>query len=229
MGLIPGSGSFPGEVNGYALQYSCLKDSRDRGAWRAKVHGVPKESDTTEWLTPSVHLHMSVIIPCFPVSHNSRQGKMLVSHVSDSLRSHELWPAKLVCPWNSPGNNTGVGCHFHLQVIFPTQGLNLGLLHGADSLLPEPPEKPIGGEREWQNLLVCGFWFFFFFPPSQGQSISPANMTNRVLDRPHTMKHSLKANSYIAQASVCWKVYLHFPLISVQEVSNYREGREVKE
>ena len=30
---------------------------------------------------------------------------------------------------NSPGKNTGVGCHFLLQGIFPTQGLNLGLLH----------------------------------------------------------------------------------------------------
>ena len=33
------------------------------------------------------------------------------------------------CPWNSPGKNTGVGCHFLLYGIFPTQGLNPGLLH----------------------------------------------------------------------------------------------------
>ena len=38
-------------------------------------------------------------------------------------------PARLPCPWNSPGKNTGVGCHSLLQGIFPTQGLNLGLLH----------------------------------------------------------------------------------------------------
>ena len=36
--------------------------------------------------------------------------------------------ARLFCPWNSPGNNTGVGCHFLLQGIFPTQGSNQGLL-----------------------------------------------------------------------------------------------------
>ena len=35
----------------------------------------------------------------------------------------------LFCPWDSPGKNTGVGCHFLLQGIFLTQGLNLGLLH----------------------------------------------------------------------------------------------------
>ena len=33
-----------------------------------------------------------------------------------------------LCPWDSPGRNTGVGCHFLLQEIFPTQGSNLGLL-----------------------------------------------------------------------------------------------------
>ena len=38
-------------------------------------------------------------------------------------------PPKLLCPWNSPGKNTGVGCHFLLQGIFLTQGLNPDLLH----------------------------------------------------------------------------------------------------
>ena len=51
------------------------------------------------------------------------------SVVSDSLRPHGLQPSRLLCPWNSPGKNTGVGRHFLLQRIFPTQGSNLGLLH----------------------------------------------------------------------------------------------------
>ena len=38
-------------------------------------------------------------------------------------------PARLLCPWNSPGKSTGVGCHFLLQGIFPTQRSNLGLRH----------------------------------------------------------------------------------------------------
>jgi len=37
--------------------------------------------------------------------------------------------ARLLCPWNSPGKNTGVGSHSHLQGIFLTQGLNLSFLH----------------------------------------------------------------------------------------------------
>ena len=52
---------------------------------------------------------------------------MCVSHsvVSDSLRLCGLWPARLLCPWDFPSKNTGVGCHFLLQGIFLTQGSNL--------------------------------------------------------------------------------------------------------
>ena len=39
-GSIPGSGRSPGEGNDYPLQYSCLENSMDRGAWQATVHGV---------------------------------------------------------------------------------------------------------------------------------------------------------------------------------------------
>ena len=46
-GLIPGWGRSPGEGNGYPLQYSCLGDLMDRGAWWAKLRGVTKDSDTT--------------------------------------------------------------------------------------------------------------------------------------------------------------------------------------
>ena len=42
MGSILGSGRSPGEGNGNPIQYSCLKNSMDRGAWWATVHGVAK-------------------------------------------------------------------------------------------------------------------------------------------------------------------------------------------
>ena len=43
MGSIPGSRRSPGEGNGNPLQYSCLGNPMDRGAWWATVHGVTKE------------------------------------------------------------------------------------------------------------------------------------------------------------------------------------------
>ena len=45
------------------------------------------------------------------------------------LRPLWLWPTRLLCPWNFPGKNPGVGCHFFLQGIFLTQVSNLGLPH----------------------------------------------------------------------------------------------------
>ena len=42
LGSIPGLGLYPGEGNGYPLQYSCLENSMNRGAWQATVHGVAK-------------------------------------------------------------------------------------------------------------------------------------------------------------------------------------------
>ena len=54
--------------------------------------------------------------------------------MSNSLQSHGLEPTGLLYPWNSPGKDTGVGCHFLLQGIFPTQGSNPDLLHCRQTL-----------------------------------------------------------------------------------------------
>ena len=64
------------------------------------------------------------------------------SLVSHSLRPHGLYPARLLCPWDSPGNNTGVGCHFLLQGIFPTPGMNRSLPALAGGFFTtKPPGK----------------------------------------------------------------------------------------
>ena len=55
-GSIPGSGRSPGEGNGKPLQYSCLENSTDRGAWRAVARG-----DTTERLTRSNECLMTLL------------------------------------------------------------------------------------------------------------------------------------------------------------------------
>ena len=69
---------------------------------------------STTWLEP---IYIKVVVMVQSLSHLRL------------LRPHGLQPASLFCPWDSPGKNTGVGCHFLLQGIFPTQESNQGLLH----------------------------------------------------------------------------------------------------
>ena len=63
--------------------------------------------------------------PFAPLPHAS-----MLSHsvVSKSLGPFGLEVTMLLCPWDFSGKNTGVGCHFFFQDIFPTQGSNLWLL-----------------------------------------------------------------------------------------------------
>ena len=49
--------------------------------------------------------------------------------MSDSLQPHGPQPTRLLCPWDSPGKDIGVDCHFFLQGIFLTQGSALHLQH----------------------------------------------------------------------------------------------------
>ena len=49
--------------------------------------------------------------------------------MSNSLQPYRLQTARLLCPWNSPGKNTGVGSPSLPQGTFPIQGMNPGLLH----------------------------------------------------------------------------------------------------
>ena len=69
-------------------------------------------------------------------------ARSVPSVMSDSLQSYGPYPARIPCPWDSPGKNTGVGYHFLLQRIFLTQVSNLHLLHWQkDSLPMAPPGK----------------------------------------------------------------------------------------
>ena len=81
------------------------------------------------------------------------------SVVSKSLRPRGLYPARLISSWDSPGKNTGIGCHFILQGIFPTHGLNPSLpTLQADSLLSEPWSIKLQPTLDYSSLshiLVC--------------------------------------------------------------------------
>ena len=63
-------------------------------------------------------------------------------HESRSVVSDSLWPHGLYNPWNSPGQNTGVGSLSLFQGIFPIQGLNQVSCIAGHALPSEPPGKP---------------------------------------------------------------------------------------
>ena len=65
VGLIPGSGRSPGEGNCNRLQYSCLDNPMDRGAWRATVHGVTKIQTHLSDRTTTVGREVSGCVSCF--------------------------------------------------------------------------------------------------------------------------------------------------------------------
>ena len=74
------------------------------------------------------------------------------SVVSDSLRPHGLYS-----PWNSPGQNTGVGRLSLLQGIFPTQGLNPGLPHCRQILYQlshKGSSPPVGISKYWASIVA---------------------------------------------------------------------------
>ena len=69
----------------------------------------------------------------------------MLTHVQLCATPWTIWPARLLCPWNSPGKNTGVGCHSLLQGTFPTQGSKSSLLIAGRFFTAEPSGKPHTG------------------------------------------------------------------------------------
>ena len=65
----------------------------------------------------------------FPFSQLQIHLVCVCAELCLTLRPHGLWPTRLLCPWDFPGKNPGVGRHTLRQGIFPTQGSNLRLLH----------------------------------------------------------------------------------------------------
>ena len=104
----------------------------------------------------------------------------VTSVISDSLQPYgpTLWTvaARLLCPWDSLGKNTGVGCHFLLQGIFPIQGSNSCLLmsfalwggffttkaNWKAAKIRSKWETPRFRRKELSCILSNQLFFFFF-------------------------------------------------------------------
>ena len=85
-------------------------------------------------LSPT-HPLVNDIVCTHPKPPAARVDACTLSHVC-SLWPHRLYPARFPSPWNFPGKNTGVGCHFLLQGIFMTQGSKSCLLPWQAASLP---------------------------------------------------------------------------------------------
>ena len=103
----------------------------DGGAWWAAVYGVAQSRTRLTWLSSSCFTETNIlliVLKFFP------EILLLIKksdceYVSCSVLSDSLQPHGLYSPWDSPGQNTGVGSLSLLQGIFPNQRKNPGLLH----------------------------------------------------------------------------------------------------
>ena len=122
------------------------------------------------------------------------------SVVPDSLQPHGLQSTRLLYPWNSPGKNTGLSCHFLLQGIFPNQGSNpslLCLLHCRWSLCPL---RHLGSPIFLINI-IYSFQEF-------------------LISQSHRNKSYLQINSFFCSLNKCWKPALWTSLDSRDKVVN---------
>ena len=126
-----------------------------------------------------------------PLSNNSGIGKNCcccwIAVMSDSFVTSWTGPPWPLCPWDFPGKNTWVGCHYLLWGIFPTQELNpclLNLLHWQADALPLCNQgntffivsnNQFDNQLFWHGITVCEFFeypgtmvysFHLFFRPN---------------------------------------------------------------
>ena len=97
----------------------------------------PWEGDSS-WLSSILRLDLNQLTN----DMKWKERKWNRSVVSNFLWPHGLEPARLLYPWDFPGKNTGMDCHFLLQGIFPTQGLNLVSCIAGGFFTTDPPGKP---------------------------------------------------------------------------------------
>ena len=95
-GSAPGSGRFPGEGNDDPLQYSCLENPMDRGAWWATISGSKRVGQTwLKWL--STHAHIFSSRPHMAKSKNHLSVFLLIIRVFNTLFLFDSWVLLLPC------------------------------------------------------------------------------------------------------------------------------------
>ena len=149
-GSTPGSARCPGGGHGNPLQYSCLENPVDRGAWWAAVHKVAKNlkwPSAHMWSTSGlcISLHGSILLPVLYCLDNCEWLSDSHSVMPDSLQPCGLLSARILCPWNSPGKEYWGG------LLFPSYNCALWqILKSGHSCSPIFPS----------SVLCWLFWIF---------------------------------------------------------------------
>ena len=118
LGLITGSGRSPGESNGNPLQYSCLENPMDRGAWRATVHRIAKSWTQLKWL-----------------STYAVEQRVSMSSTTSTLVLNQVMEAE---PHDREPGSTHTHSHTHPPPHLPRQHTPLGLLKRGKYNFPAP-------------------------------------------------------------------------------------------
>ena len=149
---------------------------KNREAWHAAVHG--KELNMTERLNNNRHSKEYIMVCSWFFSLRSISwwsdsinierwssfifmaaqysiGSMCAQLLSHAWLFATPWTIahQAPCPWDFPGKNTGVGCHFLLQGIFLTQGSNLHLLHLVPWQADPLPLCQLGSSFYWVDMI----------------------------------------------------------------------------
>ena len=176
VGSIPGSGRSPGDGKGNPTLVFLPGESCEQRSLAGYSQCSRKESDATARL--GVHTCMLIFKTKYGPKYKLKSSLFnctdLFETESCSIVSDSLPPHGLYRPWNSPGQNTGVGSLSLLQGIFPTQGLYPSPALQADSLSAEPQGKPknsgVGSpvpspadlpDTKWKGVLLHCRWILY--------------------------------------------------------------------
>ena len=103
--------------------------------------------------------------------------KVLVTQSCPTLWDSMNYSARQLCPWNSPGKNTEVGCHFLHQGVFPIHGLNLSLLHCKETLYHLGQQ---GSHHIYEKIFFRTLYYTLKCPVIVQKPVSPRNPAENI-------------------------------------------------
>ena len=131
-GIFPTQGSNPGLSHCRRILYQLSHKGSPFADTGYLACPEPQAKTRAGRLCPAVHLALYPTPPLTFTPHLSPAGGSGVQSLIHVRLFATPWiaqPSRPLCPWDCPGKNTGGGCHFLFQGIFPTQGLNPSLLY----------------------------------------------------------------------------------------------------